>query len=74
MGTENSIRTELAAALRSVAAAYKAIPEDQRPDVSWAATDDVLEAALTAGNRQQALAAIADWKSHWLGLFSAVAR
>ena len=67
--TENSIRTELAAALRSVAAAYRQIPLDQRPDVSWAATDDVLEEALTAGDRKAALEAIDDWKKHWLGLF-----
>lgn len=72
--SENSIRTELAAALRAVAAAYRCIPADQRPDVSWAATDEVLEEALTAGSREKALDAIAEWKNHWLGLFSAVSR
>ena len=72
--TTNSIRTELATALRQVAAAYRCIPEEQRPDVSWAATDDVLEDALTAGSREESLVAIAEWKSHWMGLFSAVTR
>lgn len=72
--TPNSIRTELAAALRAVAAAYRQLPADKRPDVSWAATDDVLEEALTAGDREKAPEAIAEWKSHWMGLFAAVTR
>jgi hypothetical protein len=65
----NSIRTELATALRQVAAAYRCLPVDKRPDVSWAATDDILDQALTAGNREKALAAISEWKNHWLSLF-----
>jgi hypothetical protein len=72
--SENSVRTELAAALRSVAAAYRQLPDDKRPDVSWAATDDILDEALTAGDRETALRAINDWKAHWMGLFSAVSR
>jgi hypothetical protein len=71
---ENSIRTELAAALRAVAAAYRQLPVEKRPDVSWAATDDVLEAALTAGNREQALEAIREWRTHWFSLFEEAAR
>jgi hypothetical protein len=69
--SENSIRCELAAALRAVAAAYRQLPANQRPDVSWAATDEILEEALTAGSRKKALSAISEWRTHWLALFEA---
>lgn len=72
--TENSIRTELAAAFRAVAARYRSIPEAKRPDVSWAATDDVLEDVLGAGDREQSLAAIREWKTHWFSLFAEAER
>lgn len=70
----NSIRTELAAAFRAVGAEYRCLPEEKRPDVSWNATDDLLEAALGTDDRSKALEAIREWERHWLGLFEEAAR
>jgi hypothetical protein len=70
----NSIRSELAAAFRAVGAEYRRLPEAKRPDVSWNATDDLLEAALGTCNRAKALAAIREWERHWMGLFEEASR
>lgn len=74
MSAPYSIRAEMAAAMRAVGARYNQIPAGERPEVSWQAVDDVLERALTEPDREKALAAIEEWKSHWMGLFSAVTR
>lgn len=73
MSTTPSIRAELAAAIRSLSAQYHSLPENRRPDVTWAAPDDALEEALAADDRGAALAAIAEWKAHHLRQIEAVA-
>ncbi len=72
--TANSVRSELAAAFRAVGAEYRRLPEDMRPDVAWAATDDLLETALGTDDRAKAMGAIREWERHWLGLFEEAAR
>lgn len=72
--TANSIRAELATAFRAVGAEYRRLPDGKRPDVSWNATDDLLEAALGTDDREKAMAAIREWERHWLGLFEEAAR
>lgn len=74
MSGPNSIRTELAAAFRAVNASYHRLPADRRPDVSWGATDDLLELALSSADRDRALEAVAEWKTTWLALFEEAAR
>lgn len=72
--SENTVRSELAAAFRAVGAEYRRLPAGKRPEVSWNATDDLLEAALRTNDRRKALAAIREWERHWLGLFEEAAR
>lgn len=68
MTIEPSIRAELAAALRTVNAAYSRLPEDRRPDVSGRDDlDQAVDEACLSGDRHRALTAIAEWKRHWLG-------
>ena len=52
--TANSVRSELAAAFRAVGDPRR-LPEDMRPDVAWAATDDLLETALGTDDRAKAI-------------------
>lgn len=68
------VRVELAKVFREVAAAYSRLPADRRPDVAWNATDDLLEEALRSESRARALAAVDEWRKHWLGLFREAAR
>lgn len=72
--SQASLRTELAAAVRSVAAALDRLPADQRPDVAWAEIDDLLDAALAAADREHALAAIAEWRDRHLERFREAAQ
>ena len=72
--TPTSIRTELAAAVRAVNAAYYRLPVEGRPDP---AAFDPLEAEVDAAcldeDRDRALAAIRAWRQHWLARFAEVA-
>jgi hypothetical protein len=61
----NSIRSEMALAIRVVNLAYNKLPADARDSVELA-DDDTLGRALLAGGRDQALAAIADWRDRQL--------
>jgi hypothetical protein len=70
----NSIRFELAAALRAVNVAYNAMLENRRPTVAWGRLDDVLEEALAQPNRSRALEAIGEWKRHHLSLLEQASR
>lgn len=72
-GSPRAIRAELAAAVRAVNASYARLPEP-RPDAApFGALDDEIDAAILAGDRDRALAAIAAWRGHWLSTFRAPA-
>ena len=49
MATTTTLRAEMAAAVRCVAAAWNRLPKDRRPDVRWGVVDQLLEAALLEG-------------------------
>jgi hypothetical protein len=61
------IGVELAAAIRTVNAAYLALPEEERPDVvEWGEVEDQVDAACASGDRESALAAIERWRDEQL--------
>ncbi len=68
----NSVRCELATAIRQVNASYRALPPEKRPEVRWSVMDDTLDMALKSRDREQALTAVEAWRDHWLGLFGAL--
>lgn len=70
MNAFTSTRTELAAVVRAVGAAFNRVPESSRPDVAWSEVDDLLEAGIVSGDRAQAMAAIEEWKQRHLDLFA----
>lgn len=72
--TPFTVRAELAASIRRVNLVFARIPEAERPEVGWSATDDLLEIALRGEDRQQALQAVREWERHWIELFRAVTR
>jgi hypothetical protein len=74
--SENTIRSELAAAHRAVNAAYLRLPEDTRTqlDLSTNDLDLELDRALLADDRDRALGAIASWRDHHLALIRRAAR
>jgi hypothetical protein len=65
-----SIRTELAAAIRSANAAWERLPVDKRPEIGWGELDGALEDAIESGDRALALRAIREWKRCQLALLA----
>jgi hypothetical protein len=60
------VRSELAAAVRAVNAAYARCSEP-KPDVigqTWSELEREVDGAIKDGDRDRALAAIADWEAH----------
>jgi surfactin synthase thioesterase subunit len=73
--TATSVRTELAAAVRAVNAAYNRVPVDSRPDpASFDPLEAEVDAACLSDDRERAMAAIRAWRSHWLAQFEAAVR
>ena len=72
----NSIRNELAAAIRAVNAAFARLPEAARSqmDLSTDDRDRELDRALLQDDRARALAAINSWRDHHLALIRRAAR
>lgn len=67
-----SIRTELAAAIRVVNAAYNRLPTEVQDQVEVAAFDPLeaeVDAACLSDDRERALAAIRAWREHWVAEF-----
>jgi hypothetical protein len=69
--TAPTIRTELAAAVRAVNAAYSRLPEPARKqiEIHFDGLDREVDAAILADDRERALRAIAAWRQHWLHEF-----
>lgn len=65
------IRAQLAAAVRRVNAEFNRLPTSvqNRIEISWHGVDAEVDAAILAGDRPRAEAAIAAWKRHWLATF-----
>ncbi|HET6999350.1 MAG TPA: hypothetical protein VFI03_12265 [Solirubrobacterales bacterium] len=65
------INTELAAAVRAINAAYNRLsPAAQgRVEIAYDAMEAEVDAAILAGDRTRALAAIRAWRGHWLSEF-----
>lgn len=62
-------RAELADAVEAVNAAFAALPAEGQDAVDTAATDPLeaeVDAAIQAGDRPRARAAIRAWRQHWL--------
>jgi hypothetical protein len=72
--TPPSVRTELAAAVRAVNAAYYRLPVEDRPDpAAFDPLEAEVDAACLGGDRDRAFAAIRAWRQHWLAQFAVVA-
>jgi hypothetical protein len=68
------VNTELAAAVRAVNAAYNRLPQEGRPDpAAFDPLEQEVDAACLSEDRERALAAIREWRNHWLGLFQEAA-
>lgn len=65
-----SLRTELAAAIRAVNAAFNRLPGDAQDNVDLGhnTLDAELDRALAAEDRARALDAIESWRDHHLAL------
>lgn len=74
--SENSIRSELAAAYRAVNGAFTRLPENARTELDLSTNDLDLELdrALLADDRKRALGAIESWREHHLALIRRAAR
>lgn len=74
--TENSIRSELAAAYRAVNAAFNRLPKEAQValDLSTNDLDLELDRALLADDRERALGAIESWREYHLALIRRAAR
>lgn len=74
--TENSVRSELAAAIRAVNAEFRRLPENARSqlDLSTNDLDRELDIALLADDRGRALRAIEAWREHHIALIRRAAR
>jgi hypothetical protein len=72
--TAPSVRTELAAAFRQVAADFNRLPAKTQAmiDFDWSSADELLDRRLLDGDRDDALRAISEWKAHYLALFEEV--
>jgi len=74
--TAPTIRTELAAAVRAVNAAYNRLSENARTQID-PRTDPVeieVDAAVLAGDRDRAMDAIRAWRGYWIDRIERVAR
>jgi hypothetical protein len=70
--TAPSIRTELAAAVRAVNAAYNHLPVNSRPDpAAFDPLEAEVDAACLSGDQERAFAAIRAWRGYWLNQFGA---
>jgi len=65
------VRAELAAAVRAVNAAFDRLPVDAQQKVAVAVDglEAEIDAAILAGDRERAEAAIRAWREHWLETF-----
>jgi hypothetical protein len=66
--TPTTIRAELAAAVRKVNAEFHRLPAEaqDRLDVRTDPVEAEVNAAMLAGDRDRAMAAIRCWREHWL--------
>ena len=74
--SETSTRTELAAAVRAVNAAFARLPREIQDHIEIA-SDDLdreLDRALLADDRRRAMAAINTWRDHHLAQIRRVRR
>jgi hypothetical protein len=74
--TPLSIRAELAAAYRSISAAYNRLPIEvqDRIEIGYDGLEAEVDASIIAGDRDRALAAIRAWRGYWLDRFEEGAR
>lgn len=72
--TAPTTRTELAAAVRAVNAAYNRLPEAARRQttIAYDSLDQEVDDAILSGDRDRAMAAIKAWRGHWLQEFEEV--
>lgn len=72
----NSVRSELAAAIRAVNAEFLRLPEAARSqlDLSTNDLDRELDRALLTDDRGRALKAIESWRDHHIALIRRAAR
>jgi len=66
--TQPSIRTELAAAVRAVNAAFNRLPREAQDalDVTVDGLEGEVDAAILSDDRDRAMRAIRAWRGHWL--------
>ncbi len=66
-----SVREELAAAVRRVNAGYARLPAPTREsiEIAYGGLGAEVDAAIAAGDRERAEAAIRAWREHWLAEF-----
>ena len=71
-----TIRAEHAAAIRAVNARFAALPAEVQASIRIGhdSLEDEVNAAIVAGDRPRAEAAIRAWKQHWLAEFERAAR
>jgi hypothetical protein len=70
------VRPEVAAAVRAVNAAYNRLPasEGATIEIAYDGLDREIDAAIHAGDRERAEAAIRAWRQHWLAEFERAPR
>jgi hypothetical protein len=70
------VTTELAAAVRKVNAAFYRLPRSTQDaiEIRYDGLDKEIDAAILAGNRDRAQAAIRAWRGRWLREFARAAR
>lgn len=66
-----SVREELAVAVRRVNAEYARLPAPTQEsiEIAYDGLEAEVDAAVAAGDRERAEAAIRAWKQHWLAEF-----
>lgn len=66
--SEPSVRAELAAAVRAVNAAFARLPAEAQAaiDPTTDPCEREIEAAMQAGDRDRAMAAVRAWRGYWL--------
>ncbi len=66
--TAPTIRAELAAAVRAINAGFNRLPAEMqdRIAINYDGLEGEMDAAILAGDRIRALAAIRAWRGHWL--------
>ncbi len=70
------VRTELAAAIRQVNAAFNRLPSSTQHsiEIRYDGLDQEIDSAIVNEDRDRALRAIRAWRNHWLATFRRAAR